>query len=120
MRDDGSLVRDVETDQLLAGCATCGVSATVAESYVCTTLPASVDPWWCDGASGSGGATKRGVRSHRGPRTIPAVKRSKLTTRAIAWAVDAVRHDDTTVSAIARHLEVGLLELRRDLAEGVN
>ncbi len=35
-----------------------------------------------------------------------AVKRSKLTARAISWAVDALRHDDTTVSAIARHLGV--------------
>jgi transposase len=35
-----------------------------------------------------------------------AAKRSKLTARAIVWAVDALRHDDTTVSAIARHLGV--------------
>jgi hypothetical protein len=26
---------------------------------------------------------------------------------ATAWAVDALRHDDTTMSAIARHLGVG-------------
>jgi transposase len=30
-----------------------------------------------------------------------------LTSRAIAWAVDALAHDDTTVSALARHLRVG-------------
>ncbi len=35
-----------------------------------------------------------------------AGQRSKLTTRAIARAVDAPRHEDTTVSAIARHLGV--------------
>ena len=33
-------------------------------------------------------------------------KRSKLTARAISWTTDALRHDDTTVSAIARHLGV--------------
>jgi len=35
-----------------------------------------------------------------------APARSKLTARAVRWAVDALRHDDTTVSAIARHLGV--------------
>ncbi len=32
--------------------------------------------------------------------------RAKLTSRAVAWALEALRHDDTTVSAIARHLGV--------------
>jgi transposase len=32
--------------------------------------------------------------------------RAKLTSRAIAWAVDALRHDDTSVSALARHVGV--------------
>jgi len=35
-----------------------------------------------------------------------AAPRAKLTARAVAWAVDALRHDDTTMSAIARHLGV--------------
>jgi transposase len=35
-----------------------------------------------------------------------AGKRSKLTKQAIGWATDALRHDDTTVSAVARHLGV--------------
>jgi len=35
-----------------------------------------------------------------------AEPRAKLTTRAIRWAVDALRHDDTTVSALARRLGV--------------
>jgi transposase len=35
-----------------------------------------------------------------------AKPRSKLTTRAVGWAVDGLRHDDTTVSALARHLGV--------------
>jgi transposase len=33
--------------------------------------------------------------------------RATLTSRAIGWAVDALAHDDTTVSALARHLRVG-------------
>ena len=35
-----------------------------------------------------------------GPRAV-------LTSRAVGWAVDALAHDDTTVSALARHLRVG-------------
>jgi hypothetical protein len=35
-----------------------------------------------------------------------ATARAKLTGRAVAWATDALRYDDTTVSAIARHLGV--------------
>ncbi len=35
-----------------------------------------------------------------------AAPRAKLTSRATRWAVEALRHDDTTVSAIARHLGV--------------
>lgn len=33
--------------------------------------------------------------------------RAVLTSRAIGWATDALAHDDTTVSALARHLKVG-------------
>ena len=32
--------------------------------------------------------------------------RAVLTSRAIGWATDALAHDDTTVSALARHLKV--------------
>ena len=35
-----------------------------------------------------------------------AAARAKLTNRAIAWATDALTFDDTTVSALARHLGV--------------
>jgi len=35
-----------------------------------------------------------------------AAPRAKLSTRAVDWAVDSLRHDDTTVSAIARRLGV--------------
>ncbi len=31
---------------------------------------------------------------------------AKLSSRAIGWATDALAHDDTTVSALARHLGV--------------
>jgi transposase len=35
-----------------------------------------------------------------------APRRAKLTARAVGWATDALSHDDTTVSALARHLGV--------------
>jgi hypothetical protein len=35
-----------------------------------------------------------------------AGRRSKLTARAVGWATDALSHDDTTVSGLARHLGV--------------
>ena len=35
-----------------------------------------------------------------------APPRAVLTVRAVGWATDALAHDDTTVSALARHLSV--------------
>ena len=35
-----------------------------------------------------------------------AAPRAVLTSRAVSWAVDALTHDDTSVSALARHLGV--------------
>jgi hypothetical protein len=35
-----------------------------------------------------------------------APSRAVLTVRAVRWATDALSHDDTTVSALARHLGV--------------
>ena len=35
-----------------------------------------------------------------------APARAVLTTRSVAWATDALSHDDTTVSALAPHLGV--------------
>src|SRR5207342_3896871 len=35
-----------------------------------------------------------------------APPRALLSTRAVRWATDALSHDDTTVSALARHLGV--------------
>src|SRR5215211_7277622 len=40
----------------------------------------------------------------RDPRC--GVARTVLTTRAVAWATSALSYDDTTVSALARHLGV--------------
>jgi len=37
---------------------------------------------------------------------LPAGPRAKLTARAIGWAVEALGHNDTTVSALARNLGV--------------
>ena len=108
-RDDGALMLDVETDEVLAGCAGCGVVAVGHGRRVvrlhdtpCFGRPVLVR-WrkriwrcaedWC--------VVSTWTETHG-----YAAERSKLTARAISWAVDALRHDDTTVSAIARHLGV--------------
>jgi predicted nicotinamide N-methyase len=41
--------------------------------------------------------------SEQHPLIVP---RAKLTARAVGWATDALTHDDTTISALARHLGV--------------
>lgn len=108
-RDDGTVVLDVETGQVLAGCASCGVVAVGHGRRVvglhdtpCFGRPVLVRwrkrIWRCAEAVCP---VSTWTEDHG-----YAGKRSKLTTRAIAWAVDALRHDDTTVSAIARHLGV--------------
>ncbi|TCN25342.1 transposase [Kribbella orskensis] len=108
-RDDGTLVLEVETDQVLAGCVSCGVVAVGHGRRVvrlhdspCFGRPVLVRwrkrVWRCAEAACpvSTWTEEHGF----------AGKRSKLTARAICWAADALRHDDTTVSAIARHLGV--------------
>jgi transposase len=107
--DDGMLVLDVETDQMLAGCTSCGVVAVGHGRRVvrlhdagCFGRPVQVRwrkrIWRCPDASCP---VSTWTETH-----AYAAERSKLTARAIGWAVDALRHDDTTVSAIARHLGV--------------
>ena len=107
--DDGTLVLDVETDQSLAGCASCGVVAVGHGRRVvrlhdtpCFGRPVLVRwrkrIWRCAEAS-CPIATWTETHGY-------VAARSKLTVRAISWATDALRHDDTTVSAIARHLGV--------------
>lgn len=108
-RVDGVLVLDVETDRALAGCASCGVVAVGHGRRVvrlhdapCFGRPVLVRwrkrVWRCAEAACP---VSTWTENH-----AYAGSRAKLTTRAISWATDALRHDDTTVSAIARQLGV--------------
>ncbi len=108
-RDDGSLLLDVETGEELAGCASCGVVAVGHGRRVvrlhdtpCFGRPVLVRwrkrIWRCPEPACP-------VRTWTEEHPY-APARSKLTARATRWAVDGLRHDDTTVSAIARHLGV--------------
>ena len=106
---DGLLVVDVESDATLTGCPLCGVVAVghgrrvqVLHDAPCFGRPARVRwskrIWRCP-ESACGQRTWTEDHCYAAPR-------AKLTNRAIDWAVDALRHDDTTVSALARHLGV--------------
>jgi transposase len=108
-RDDGVLVLDVESDQTLTGCPDCGVVAVghgrrvqVLHDAPCFARAVRVR-WfkriWRCREPACPRATWTEDHSFAAPR-------AKLTARAVAWAVDALRHDDTTVSAIARLLGV--------------
>jgi hypothetical protein len=46
--------------------------------------------------------------------------RAKVTTRAAAWAIDALTFDDTTVSALARHLGDDWHTLEIEVAGGID
>jgi len=108
-RAEDLLTLDVESDQTLAGCATCGVVAIGHGRRVQTLHDAP-----CFGTPTRVRWSKRIWRC--GEESCPvttwtedhdfAAPRAKLTARAIDWAVDLLRHDDTTVSAIARRLGV--------------
>lgn len=108
-RDDGTIVLDIESDTDLTGCPACGVVAVghgrrvqVLHDAPCFGRPVRVRwhkrIWRCPEPT-----CARSTWTEDHPY---APARAKLTTRATAWAVDALRHDDTTVSAIARHLGV--------------
>jgi transposase len=109
-RDDGVLVLDVESDQTLTGCPDCGVVAVghgrrvqVLHDAPCFARAVRVRwfkrIWRCREP-----ACPRATWTEDHSFTAP---RAKLTARAVAWAVDALRHDDTTVSdASGRDLEV--------------
>lgn len=108
-RDDNTIVLDVESDTDLAGCPDCGVVAVghgrrvqMLHDAPCFGRPVRVRwrkrIWRCPEPT-----CPRSTWTEDHPY---APARAKLTTRATAWAVDALRHDDTTVSAIARHLGV--------------
>ena len=107
--DDGVVRVDVETDQTLTGCPDCGVVAIghgrrvqILHDAPCFGRPVRVR-WfkriWRCGEE----LCPRQTWTEQHPFAEP---RAKLTARAIDWAVDALRHDDTTVAALARRLGV--------------
>ena len=107
--DRQRLVLTVESGQLEHGCPTAGCSRSVTAdgSGCCMTRRASAGSRWCAGWCGSGGAGSRrcptGTFSEAHDQAPP---RMALTVRAVRWATDALSYDDTTVSALARHLGV--------------
>jgi transposase len=103
------LVLTIESGQLEAACPACGVMAgghgrgvRILHDAPCfgrvTVLRWLVRMWRC--------------REPLCPRTTfteshdLAPPRMVLTSRAVAWATNALSYDDTTVSALARHLGV--------------
>jgi transposase len=105
--DDNSLVLGVESGQLEAGCPSCGVLAIghghrthVLHDAPCfgrvTVLQWRKRAWRCREPL-CATDTFSEVHDLAPP---PAL----LTVRAVHWATDALAHDDTTVSALARHL----------------
>jgi transposase len=111
-RRPGQLVLTVETDRDElgpVGCPRCGVVAIghgrrmhEAGDAPCFGTPVRVRwrkrIWRCPEPS-----CPVGTFSEQHDFLPP---RAKLTVRAVTWATDALEHDDTTVSALARHLGV--------------
>jgi transposase len=107
--DRGRLVVTVESDQVQAGCPSCGVIAAshgrrprMLHDAPClgrvTVLRWLKRLWRCREPG-----CPTGVFSETHEIVPP---RAVLTVRAVRWATDALAHDDTTVSALARHLGV--------------
>jgi len=107
--EDGRLLIDVESDQALTGCPDCGVVAVGhgRRVQVLHDTPSFGRPvrvrwakriWRCPEP-----ACPRLTWTEEHAFAAP---RAKLSTRAIDWAVSSLRHDDTTVAAIARRLGV--------------
>jgi transposase len=108
-RDPDRFVMTVETDADATGCGRCGVVAVGhgrrlhrAADAPCFGVPVVLRwlkrIWRCaepDCPTGTWSETHDLI----GPRAV-------VTSQAIGWAVDALAHDDTTVSALARHLGV--------------
>lgn len=103
------LVLTVETDADVVGCPRCGVLAVGhgrrahrAADAPCFGVPATVvwrkRIWRCPDPD-CPGDTFSEVHDLIPPRAA-------LTSRAVRWATDALARDDTTVSALARHLDV--------------
>ena len=108
-RTEAALVLTVESDADVGGCPSCGVVAVghgrrrrVVADAPCFGVPVrllwSARVWRCREP-----ACPTGTFTECHDLVAP---RAKLTTRAIGWATDALEHDDTTVSALARHLGV--------------
>ncbi len=108
-RGHRKLVITVETDSDVVGCPACGVLAAghgrrrvMAADAPCFGLPVLIiwlkRIWRCEQPLC---ISETWSEAHEliAPRAV-------LTSRAIRWAVDALAHDDTTVSALARHLRV--------------
>lgn len=107
--DRGRLEVTVETDADVGGCPTCGVVAVghgrrdhFAAEAPCfgqvTVIRWRKRIWRCPEP-----ACEVVTFSEEHELIAP---RAKLTSRAVGWATDALAHDDTTVSALARHLGV--------------
>lgn len=107
--DGGRLVVTVESDEVLTGCRRCGVVAVGhgrrehlvhdAPSFGTSVLIRWRKRVWRCPDDGCPVVTFSETHPLIAPRT-------KLTTRAVTWATDALAHDDTTVAALARHLGV--------------
>lgn len=102
--DDGVVRVDVETDRTLAGCRRdrarpSGPGAARRPSFGRPVRVRWFKRIWRCGEQSCPRRTWTERHDFAGPR-------AKLTSRAIRWAVDALWHDDTTVSALARRLGV--------------
>src|SRR5512133_3308800 len=107
--DQRRLVLTIESGQLVAACPACGVLAVghgrrvrILHDAPCfarvTLLRWLVRIWRCREPL-CPTTTFSETHEVASPRTV-------LTTRAVAWATSALSYDDTTVSALARHLGV--------------
>jgi len=108
-RGHRKLVITVETASEATGCRSCGVVATGhgrrpvrAADAPCFGLPVLIiwlkRIWRCAEADCP---IDTWSETH-----VLIASRAVLTSRAVSWATDALAHDDTTVSALARHLRV--------------
>src|SRR4051812_27161278 len=111
------LIVSVETDADVGGCPSCGVVAVghgrrihAAADAPCfgavTVVRWRKRVWRC-----AEPACPVGAFSEKHGLIAPP---ARLTRRAVRWAANALPHDDTTVSALARHLGVDWNTLRNE------
>ncbi|HET9561631.1 MAG TPA: helix-turn-helix domain-containing protein [Propionibacteriaceae bacterium] len=106
---EGRLIVTVESDQVQTGCPSCGV---IAASH--RRRPRMLHDAPCLGRITMVRWLKRLWRCREPACPVGvfsethdiAPPRAVLTVRAVRWTADALAHDDTTVSALARHLGV--------------